>query len=293
MVVINLTNCPMKLRGDLSKWLCEINTGVYVGNISARVRDKLWERVCENIKSGQATMVYTTSGEQGMDFRVHNTSWIPVEYDGIKLMKRPLPGRNVVETEARKQNLTKAEVIHRANQIQISRQKKSNNDKYVVVDIETTGLSVMECDIIEIAAIRIANGEIEKCFKSYVKTEAEIPENIFRLTGISGEILKSEGRPLKEVILEFKDFIGADNIVSHNIMFDMAFIKSACLKTGLKPPSNLNIDTLAISRRKIKNVSDYKLATLVNHLGIEESKAHNAYNDCYMTYRLYEKLKEK
>ena len=49
MIVITLTDCPPKLRGDLSKWLCEINTGVYVGNLSGRVRDELWERVCSNL----------------------------------------------------------------------------------------------------------------------------------------------------------------------------------------------------------------------------------------------------
>lgn len=70
-----MTNCPPKLRGDLSKWLCEINTGVYVGNVSSRVRDALWERVCQNLKNGQATMVLTTAGEQRMDFRTHNTTW--------------------------------------------------------------------------------------------------------------------------------------------------------------------------------------------------------------------------
>lgn len=59
-----MTNCPPKLRGDLSKWLCEINTGVYVGNVSSRVRDALWERVCQNLKNGQATLVFTTAGER-------------------------------------------------------------------------------------------------------------------------------------------------------------------------------------------------------------------------------------
>ena len=49
MVVVTMTNCPSKLRGDLSKWLCEINTNVYVGQISARVRDALWDKICENI----------------------------------------------------------------------------------------------------------------------------------------------------------------------------------------------------------------------------------------------------
>ena len=63
MVVLVLTDCPPKVRGDLSKWLFEINTGVYVGNISARVRELLWNRICENIRQGQATMVYSAAGE--------------------------------------------------------------------------------------------------------------------------------------------------------------------------------------------------------------------------------------
>ena len=72
-----MTNCPPSLRGDLSKWLCEINTGVYVGNVSSRVRDAIWDRVCENLKNGQATLVFNTNNEQRMDFRTHNTSWDP------------------------------------------------------------------------------------------------------------------------------------------------------------------------------------------------------------------------
>ena len=75
MIVIMLSDCPPKVRGDLSKWLCEINTGVFVGNVSSRVREEVWQRICENIKSGQATMVFSAPGEQKMDFRVHNTTW--------------------------------------------------------------------------------------------------------------------------------------------------------------------------------------------------------------------------
>ena len=93
MVVITLSDCPPKVRGDLSKWLCEINTGVYVGNLSARVRQELWMRVCDNLKNGRATMVYSTQGEQQLNFEVHNSLWEPVDLDGIKLMRRPLPGK--------------------------------------------------------------------------------------------------------------------------------------------------------------------------------------------------------
>ena len=89
MTVLVLTNCPPKLRGDLTKWFLEVNTNVYVGNINVRVRDEIWERICSNVKSGRATMVFKADNEQKMDFRIHNTSWIPVDYDGIKLILHP------------------------------------------------------------------------------------------------------------------------------------------------------------------------------------------------------------
>ena len=65
MIIICISNCPPALRGDLSKWLSEVNTGVYIGKLSAKVRDELWKRVCNSIRSGQATMVYSTNNEQG------------------------------------------------------------------------------------------------------------------------------------------------------------------------------------------------------------------------------------
>lgn len=61
MVVITLTDCPPKLRGDLTKWLIEVNTGVFVGKINARVREEVWQRVCDNLSNGRATMVFSTN----------------------------------------------------------------------------------------------------------------------------------------------------------------------------------------------------------------------------------------
>ena len=93
MLVISLTECPISLRGDLTKWLIEINHGVYVGQVSSRVRDNLWLRVCELIKNGKATMVYNAHNEQRLDFRVHGNDWEPIDFDGIKLVLRPSPAR--------------------------------------------------------------------------------------------------------------------------------------------------------------------------------------------------------
>ena len=69
MIVVTLTDCPPKLRGDLSKWLFEINNGVYVGNLSTRVREELWERICGNLSSGRATAPFCSGAAPGRTTR--------------------------------------------------------------------------------------------------------------------------------------------------------------------------------------------------------------------------------
>ncbi|WIX85668.1 type I-E CRISPR-associated endoribonuclease Cas2e [Amycolatopsis sp. DG1A-15b] len=88
MTVIVLTAVPPGLRGHLTRWLLEISPGVYVGFVSARVRELIWERVVEYIAEGRALMVHATSGEQRLEFQVHGHDWTPVDYDGITLMRR-------------------------------------------------------------------------------------------------------------------------------------------------------------------------------------------------------------
>ncbi|MBR0075374.1 MAG: type I-E CRISPR-associated endoribonuclease Cas2, partial [Synergistaceae bacterium] len=88
IVVITIRNCPDKIHGDLTKWLFEIDTGVFVGNLNKRVREGLWERICSNIKSGTVTMAFGANNEQKLDFKIHNSDWESVDYDGIKLVRR-------------------------------------------------------------------------------------------------------------------------------------------------------------------------------------------------------------
>lgn len=89
MVVLMLSACPAGLRGHLTRWLMEIGPGVFVGRVSVRVRDLLWDRVLELAKDGRAVMVYPARNEQGLDFRVHRSTWKPVDVDGLTLMLRP------------------------------------------------------------------------------------------------------------------------------------------------------------------------------------------------------------
>ncbi|MBT0566989.1 type I-E CRISPR-associated endoribonuclease Cas2e [Williamsia sp. CHRR-6] len=92
MVVLIVTACPVGLRGHLTRWLLEISPGVFVGVLSKRVRDLLWERVQELVKDGRAIMVSPARNEQRLDFRIHRFDWEPVDIDGVKLVRRPHTG---------------------------------------------------------------------------------------------------------------------------------------------------------------------------------------------------------
>lgn len=89
MTVIVVSACPVGLRGHLTRWLLEISAGVFVGKVTARVRELLWERTVDMVKTGRAIMVYAANDEQGLDFRTHKHEWVPTEIDGLTLILRP------------------------------------------------------------------------------------------------------------------------------------------------------------------------------------------------------------
>jgi CRISPR-associated protein Cas2 len=108
MIVIVLTVAPAKLRGHLTRWLFEISSGVYVGKVSARVRELLWEQVEENIGSGRAVLVYSSNNEQGLEFKTHGQEWEPVDYDGLELIMRPNMNQKQRKNSRRKTGWSKA-----------------------------------------------------------------------------------------------------------------------------------------------------------------------------------------
>lgn len=89
MIVVVLSVTPERLRGELTRWLLEIDTGVYVGHLSARVRERLWLRIIEDVGRGRALMVWTARNEQRLAFNVHNHAWSVADLDGIALMLAP------------------------------------------------------------------------------------------------------------------------------------------------------------------------------------------------------------
>ncbi len=87
MLVIVVENAPPRLRGRLAIWLLEVRAGVYVGKVSRRVREMIWNHVTKGIEDGNAVMVWSTNTESGYDvMTLGKNRRIPVEMDGIKLV---------------------------------------------------------------------------------------------------------------------------------------------------------------------------------------------------------------
>jgi CRISPR-associated protein Cas2 len=90
MVVMILENVPPAARGALSRWLIEPHPGVFVGDVNALVRDKLWERCCKACKKGGAVQIWSTNNEQGYMLRMHGqTRRQVVDWEGLLLIEIP------------------------------------------------------------------------------------------------------------------------------------------------------------------------------------------------------------
>jgi CRISPR-associated protein Cas2 len=90
MVVFIAERVPAGLRGELTRWMLEPQAGVFVGSISAMVRDRLWERVCRRARGGAAVLIHNADTEQGFSVRIWGgPGRIPEDFEGLTLIRVP------------------------------------------------------------------------------------------------------------------------------------------------------------------------------------------------------------
>ncbi len=90
MVVIMLERVSQSLRGELTKWLLELKAGVFVGRVSAMVRERLWARACKAMGKGGGIMVHSADNEQGFELRFWGTPGRSVrDFEGLQLVQQP------------------------------------------------------------------------------------------------------------------------------------------------------------------------------------------------------------
>lgn len=165
-------------------------------------------------------------------------------------------------------------------------------DSYVAIDLETTGLHPRYDAIIEVAGVKIENGQETGRFQSLVKPHNWIDARIVQLTGITNEMVRSAPEP-KGILPAFFDFIGDMPVVGHNINFDMNFLYEYASWLRPEPFTNDYVDTIQLSRRLYPDLPDRKLATLVSYLGVSVQGAHRALEDCLAAQACFHKMKEE
>lgn len=89
MVVLILESAPTSLRGHLTRWLLQLHPGVFIGHLSARVRDLLWGRIENSIRDGYALLITPANTEQGFTIRVHGKGKRDVvDFEGLFLTRQ-------------------------------------------------------------------------------------------------------------------------------------------------------------------------------------------------------------
>lgn len=153
-------------------------------------------------------------------------------------------------------------------------------DKFIVLDIETTGINCNSDRIIEISAARYEHFQEVSVFSTLVNPQKPLPDFISRLTGISQNDLQFAPTWIS-IQRDFLDFIGDLPLIGHNIRsFDLRFIEKAI---GYELDSPV-IDTLDISRHAFPELSSHKLSYLNSALGIGTQTSHRALDDVRTTF---------
>lgn len=159
---------------------------------------------------------------------------------------------------------------------------------FVVFDIETTGLA-RDSEIIEIAAIRVKDGEKQEPFYSFVQPEGELPDEIIELTGITPLDLLT-APPISDVLPKFLAYIGDSLLVGQNIIgFDLPICNHWAAQLGLPTITNPTMDTLLMARKKLTQRS-YALSAIAKTLGVYVASSHQALADSEVTLKCFEEL---
>ena len=162
------------------------------------------------------------------------------------------------------------------------------NGRFVVFDIETTGFSSLTCQIIEIGAVLVENGEITDRFSTFVNPKVPIPFRIEQLTSINDSMVM-DAPTIEEVLPKFLEFSKDAVMVAHNADFDMGFIMKNCDRLGIAHDFTY-VDTVGMARFLLPALNRFKLDTVAKAVGVSLENHHRAVDDAACTAEIFVKF---
>jgi DNA polymerase-3 subunit epsilon len=165
----------------------------------------------------------------------------------------------------------------------------------VILDTETTGLSVDKDRIVEIACIELSNHTPTKnIFHTFINPETKVSADAFRVHGYSDEFLSNKPK-FKDIVKNFLDLIKDKKLVIHNADFDLGFLNNELIRLNVKPILKSDVvDTLQIARSKFPGVSNSLDALCKRYkINIDAREKHSALVDCHLLSKVYIELIDK
>lgn len=157
-------------------------------------------------------------------------------------------------------------------------------EQFVVFDLETTGLRSDHHEIIEIGAIRVnRDAEDHQTFQTLVRSKKRVPKKITELTGITNDMVQSDGIELFEALAEFRSFVGDLPLVAFNAEFDDAFLRAACAATSSNYFVNESCCALKLARRAWPDRKSFRLSDIARDGNLSMDATHRALGDCRRT----------
>lgn len=165
-------------------------------------------------------------------------------------------------------------------------------NRFMIVDVETTGNKPGTDKIIQIGAILIEDGEIIEQISSFVNPNMKLSPFIKQFTGIEDDMLKRA--PAFELIAPMLlEMLEGSYFVAHNVPFDMTFLKAEFESCGYEFHNCPTIDTVELSRLLFPSLGSYKLSQLASEFDIDHDQPHRADSDAEATAHLLVKLLTK
>ncbi len=164
---------------------------------------------------------------------------------------------------------------------------------FVVLDLETTGLSAERDRITEVGAVKVRGGEILGELRTFVHPGRPIPAAVTAVTGIT-DVMVRDAPPIETVLPTLTAFLGTAVLVAHNAGFDVGFLRAAIARAGLGRFDPVVIDTARLARRLLRDeVRDVRLPTLARHLRSRHVPEHRALADARATVDVLHGLIER
>lgn len=168
----------------------------------------------------------------------------------------------------------------------------SQTHRFVFLDTETTGMSHKSGDrIIEIGAVAWINGVEVGQYQQYINPRRPSHPMAFSVHGLSDHFLKDKP-DFEDIVESLLNFIDSSTLVIHNASFDVGFINAELQRKSLPPINNPVIDTLKLSRKKLRHLSSHRLDRLCDHFDInrEHRVLHGALKDALLLAKIYPHL---